>query len=50
MGLIATPESMPDPARFLRRVADAAVEAADALERQTVGENESDDAMAQEAS
>lgn len=48
MGLIATPESMPDPARFLRRVADAAVEAADALERPT--EETDDAAMAQEAS
>lgn len=48
MGLIATPESMPDPARFLRRVADAVVEAADALERPT--EETDDAAMAQEAS
>ncbi len=31
MGLIATPESMPDPAGFLRRVAQAVDEATDAL-------------------
>ncbi|MCR5979818.1 DUF1298 domain-containing protein [Gordonia jinghuaiqii] len=31
MGLIATPESMPDPARFLLRVAEAVDEAAGAL-------------------
>ncbi|MCD2146657.1 WS/DGAT domain-containing protein [Gordonia paraffinivorans] len=31
MGLIATPESMPDPAGFLRRVSAAVDEAADAL-------------------
>ncbi len=48
MGLIATPESMPDPARFLRRVADAAVEAADALGRPT--EDTDDAVLAREAS
>ncbi|GAA14251.1 wax ester/triacylglycerol synthase domain-containing protein [Gordonia alkanivorans] len=41
MGLIATPESMPDPAGFLRRVVEAVDEATDAL---GIG------AMAQEAS
>ncbi|WP_238421390.1 wax ester/triacylglycerol synthase domain-containing protein [Gordonia sp. 'Campus'] len=41
MGLIATPESMPDPSRFLQRVADAVEETSEAL---GIGE------MAQEAS
>lgn len=50
MGLIATPESMPDPAGFLRRVADAVAEAADALGRTTADEDENSTAMAQEAS
>jgi hypothetical protein len=33
MGFVATPEALPDPARFLRRVEDALAELTAAVER-----------------